>query len=395
MSEGYILLDLDAFISNSLQPEQLNGANSNEKDVINLKAELNIIQARCKELLMDRIFNIRKQKELRLFIQTFQLALAHIADKIFGYKLHFKENDDVIKFYDNVIHYTNELLDYIEQNFNEYINREQILPVYRLQKFKVFIQEQKESIISFFKIMKADDELISALEQLITLLEQDILQQKITIANYYYWNNLIKELTNTQFLFDNEDTFSNTVIPILFYLNLNHTSLFRYLINEMHKKIYQAKDDKEQLDKVLFYIKKIQQIPVINSMILYPKMSSLKEQVLIWLHEELHFFERRYHLFSEVNGNGKAILKDENTKLHTTLSVDQLSLIFRAAADVGIVEKKSYKSLFEKLAPFISTPYTKHISSGSMRTKAYTAENKDKQIVKDVLMELYKKVNQY
>ena len=72
------------------------------------------------------------------------------------------------------------------------------------------------------------------------------------------------------------------------------------------------------------------------------------------------------------------------------LSVDQLGLITRAADDARLILGKSFSKICKDLAPHIATPETKHISSNSLRSNAYLAENSDKS---NVIRTLEKMIN--
>ena len=72
------------------------------------------------------------------------------------------------------------------------------------------------------------------------------------------------------------------------------------------------------------------------------------------------------------------------------LSVDQLGLITRAADDARLILGKSFSKICNDLAPHIATPETNRISSHSLRSNAYLAENSDKS---NVIRTLEKMIN--
>jgi hypothetical protein len=72
------------------------------------------------------------------------------------------------------------------------------------------------------------------------------------------------------------------------------------------------------------------------------------------------------------------------------LSVDQLGLITRAADDARLILGKSFTKICKDLAPYIATPETNRISSNSLRSNAYLAENSDKS---NVIRTLEKMIN--
>jgi hypothetical protein len=56
---------------------------------------------------------------------------------------------------------------------------------------------------------------------------------------------------------------------------------------------------------------------------------------------------------------------------------------------------RSLNSVFKNIVPFLSTPYQENISYDSMRSKSYSAESRDKEIVTETLQQMIKKINEY
>ncbi len=82
-------------------------------------------------------------------------------------------------------------------------------------------------------------------------------------------------------------------------------------------------------------------------------------------------------------------------KVHSKLSVDQLALILRAAYDQGVIVTKSLNHLFRTLVPYLSTDERRDLSFGSMRSKSYNAEIKDKELTIAVLSQLVEAIRNY
>jgi hypothetical protein len=82
-------------------------------------------------------------------------------------------------------------------------------------------------------------------------------------------------------------------------------------------------------------------------------------------------------------------------KVHSKLSVDQLALIIRAAYDQGVIVTKSLNHLFRTLVPYLSTDERRDLSFGSMRSKSYNAEIKDKELTIAVLSQLAETIKNY
>jgi hypothetical protein len=107
------------------------------------------------------------------------------------------------------------------------------------------------------------------------------------------------------------------------------------------------------------------------------------------------FIEQRFigllpkHPHEPVGGDGPF------KKVHSKLSVDQLALILRAAYDQGVIVTKSLNHLFRTLVPYLSTDERRDLSFGSMRSKSYNAEIKDKELTIAVLSQLVEAIRNY
>ncbi len=126
--------------------------------------------------------------------------------------------------------------------------------------------------------------------------------------------------------------------------------------------------------------------------------ADLHKQVSNWFTQEVFYLEKQVH-YSIIPLKGvevsKEVVQKEKTKLLSVLSVDQMALILRAADDLKIVMARSLNSVFKNIVPYLSTPYQENISYDSMRSKSYSAEMRDKEIVIETLQQMIKIINEY
>ncbi len=60
-----------------------------------------------------------------------------------------------------------------------------------------------------------------------------------------------------------------------------------------------------------------------------------------------------------------------------------------------IIMARSLNSVFKNIVPHLSTPYQEDISYDSMRSKSYSAEQRDKEIVIQTLQQMISKIKEY
>ena len=96
-----------------------------------------------------------------------------------------------------------------------------------------------------------------------------------------------------------------------------------------------------------------------------------------------------------VGANPIKQLQQESLKIVSYLSVDQMSLILRAADDLRVIKARSLNAVFKQIVPHLSISSKENISFDSMRNKAYAVEEKDKKLVIHTLEQMIKKIKEY
>lgn len=79
-------------------------------------------------------------------------------------------------------------------------------------------------------------------------------------------------------------------------------------------------------------------------------------------------------------------------KVLCNLTVDQLSLFFKAADLSNIISARSLSAIFQSVAPHLSTPHRADISHSSLRVKSYTVEERDKTLLIEIMTRLTEQI---
>ena len=93
--------------------------------------------------------------------------------------------------------------------------------------------------------------------------------------------------------------------------------------------------------------------------------------------------------------NNLSIIDSPSGKVLCKLSTDQTALILRASDELKILISKSMNHLFKTIVPFLSTPNKVNLSYNAMRSKAYVAEERDKEIAIETLERMIKQIKEY
>lgn len=93
--------------------------------------------------------------------------------------------------------------------------------------------------------------------------------------------------------------------------------------------------------------------------------------------------------------NNLSVINSPSGKVLCKLSTDQTALILRASDELKILISKSMNHLFKTIVPFLSTPNKVNLSYNAMRSKAYVAEERDKEIAIETLERMIKQIKEY
>lgn len=152
---------------------------------------------------------------------------------------------------------------------------------------------------------------------------------------------------------------------------------------------------------LLFLLNKITEINSSNDL----HRDNLKEVIttlISCLDELIIFVESRFATYlgapSQIiqsKTNNLSIIDSSSSKVLCKLSTDQTALILRASDELKILISKSMNHLFKTIVPFLSTPNKVDLSYNAMRSKAYVAEDRDKEIAIETLERMIKQIKEY
>jgi hypothetical protein len=244
-----------------------------------------------------------------------------------------------------------------------------------------------ETYLPSFKILK---------QELERFLIQPSDKHTYIFQEIFYVKDLVLELEHLEPM--DEAAVYSRLDELLINMNFNSKTYIYNLTQRLAASINDLEQPGEKLDRLLFYLKLFKQYHKKPRIIFNRKDADLHKQVSNWFTQEVFYLEKQVH-YSIIPLKGvevsKEVVQKEKTKLLSVLSVDQMALILRAADDLKIVMARSLNSVFKNIVPYLSTPYQENISYDSMRSKSYSAEMRDKEIVIETLQQMIKKINEY
>lgn len=182
------------------------------------------------------------------------------------------------------------------------------------------------------------------------------------------------------------------VDEVLIYMNYNSKTYIDMLQGWLTKRIEAPESPFEQLKLLNFYTKGFSQLLRKPDIVLHRDYLSLWEVIEQWFEHESKYLQAEYELRSKA-GDIAELVPQERVKW--SLSADQLALMIRAADDVRMFAEKSMNTAFKKLVPHFSSIQRDVLSPSAVRSRAYHAEESDKQLVIGMLEKMIKRIKDY
>ncbi len=349
---------------------------------------------KLKELLVREIFSFSKEKEIEIYIKNYQTSLTHVLDRLYYQLLQLKDpGQSGIAFYQNLFKLIQALLSFIEERFSKYFDKSAKVPDVYLVLTRDEIQEKLGALAQIIKDKCSDDPISTQIAQKLVEFVAPSTITTLTYRDIMFYKELVKELEDLS-LWERRGGIYSGLQQLLIYLNYNDKEFINGLVNQF-KQVLQSKNDlNDKIDRLLIYSKEINQLQLKPDTAFLDRHPSVKNQLSNWFAEELAYLERKLKGL-QTSGSLLSPLASPKPKVVCHLPVDQLGILFRAAADIKIISTSSQKVLFDHIAPWLSTLHRSVLSAESMRSKSYSPEKKDQEALKDILMQLFRQVGKY
>lgn len=340
--------------------------------------------------LVQQVFRFNRKKEIELFIQNYQVAITGLLDRL--HALGVGDHAPVFVSVINPALYR--LLTFIEDRFSAYFDLLAKVPeVY----WELVRQEFVADRDGLLRTWSADSPVDGLYLQVLTGIDSFIAKAGVSPVTYkdiLFYRDILFELRQLSSWSPDASGLSG-IECLLLYLNYNDKAIVNTMVNRLTLQLDRKQDSNDKIDLLLLYSKGIQQLQYKPDSALHVKHPSVKAQLLKWLSEELYYQERKINQWTATTSPTPAYKSPAPTKVFCNATVDQLGIFFRAAADIQLLTTPSQRQLFNQISPYLATPHKKELSGDSMRSKSYNAEKKDLDIVKDLLMQLFKQITRY
>jgi len=397
MCEGYVLEWLDTLVTETLNPLRSKINIAIPGDITKITDQVISQKDKVQTAIKSTVFNLNDEAKIRCLIKKYHSSLIALLDQALEDLALIKDSVPLRQVLDTIISCIDELLSLIEHRFTSYLSIDERVPA---TYFALLKKELTKRLLSVDRRLRGYEPYLTTFKILRQELERFLTQPSdkhtYIFQEILYLKDLVLELEHLEPM--DEAAVYSRLDELLINMNFNSKTYIYSLTQRLAASINDLEQPGEKMDRLLFYLKLFKQYHKKPGIIFNQKDADLHKQVSNWFTQEVFYLEKQIHYsIIPLKGveNPKEVVQKEKTKLLSVLSVDQMALILRAADDLKIVMARSLNSVFKNIVPHLSTPYQENISYDSMRSKSYSAEMRDKEIVIETLQQMIKKINEY
>jgi hypothetical protein len=401
ISARYTLEWLDHLVFVSLNPGKSNIEPILPEQIILLEEKIADEKIRQQSFLMNVVFSLREENKISMFIRQYHSTLVIFLDQALrNYKVsvnkstHKQSLNAVERPLNAVISFIEEMLSFIGSRFSTFLGMDERVPATDVQRFKKVLIKKQLAITKKLSSCKFAE---PALEIIIMELRRSINLERndypYTYREIFYLKDLFDGLQGLNA--NIEKGVYSALDEFLIQMNFNSKSYIWNLTKKVIDHVNLTEQPSEKMERLLFHYKLFKQFYKRSGMVFNIKEASLHKQMDNWFLQEIFYLEKRNTILPKVNEKDRLSKIEVKNKIRSTLSVDQLALILRAADDTRTIIARSLSSVFKSLAPHLATTQKEDISFDSMRSKSYSAELRDKEVVIQMLRQMIDKIKDY
>lgn len=397
MKKNYVLEWLYDVVSIQLNPEVKGDKSLSSEETNEIKERIEVEERAVISRLKNRIFNIQDEAASRSLVKKYHDDLVLMITKNYGHLHHPAVKQpglrELHEFIGARLHY---ILFLFEKELSSFLNTENLVPITELMIQKAEILERakdmRKNLATGEYGMAPVGIVMEVIEDFIAKIDGRV---PITLRESSY----IRELMHDVLRIDGNLTSitgCDAINELLIIWNLNSKNCIRYFTTGTQMLMDSKETEEEKLALLKLESKKLDIIPERQNFVLDPDFPSVKEYCYKWLNNEIAYRETRLEGFVPIAN--RIVQKDKKAssfKVMVNLSVDQFSLILKAADELRILSARSLRAVFSAVIPYISTPGSADPSPDNARGGSYTATQRDIEECCATLDALKKQIQSY
>ena len=365
---------------NTIINGRLNPLNTND-DLLAAEAVQLVIneseddQQTIRSMLIEDLIEKPNVMDKEQYVKVNQTLLIRILDKLFAYSQTRPLNENILLLYNTISQHLQSTLDFIEDFFSNYFDRNEKVPEPYISFAKENIKKQVKHLKHIVSKQEGTDTFLTSL--VLDSIQHLLLDESIVItySRLSYHKMLVNELLSQKVIQS-----PHSIIEALYYLNYNEDNFITYEYEWLKELTAELPTNQEKIAALRFEQKKINQLPLKPNCCYSPNMPPLKEQINGWIDEEVKFLEN-VQLPEKIADK----LNEIEDKIHTSLSVAKLAVLLRLLVIDKIIINRTVAPMLRIAAKIFTTLQKDDISFGSLETKYHAPDKATINAVKDLL----------
>ncbi|MBX2968316.1 MAG: hypothetical protein KF803_03010 [Cyclobacteriaceae bacterium] len=343
---------------------------------------------RIKQTFIHEVFSFEDERHLERYIQYHQQALIRLMDKSALFMRGDQAKDRKRKLFHEVFYAgLEELLVFVERHFTRYFDQDAKAPESYIDIARQDCRTAIKKIENFFSTLQVDQRLIGLLLHVLKKIIVSKTDQGITYRKVMYAKEVLKEFHRLMDLDKKAVDWDEELRQVIYYLNYNAVKVLTYHAHYISSLLDQAETRTEKIEQLSFMLKKINQAQVKPGIRYNLNGSPLKDQLNIYISEEIDYQERLQQLSSSSPDRSQDSLLP-GFKLKFEASVAQLAYLLRIFIETKMILNNNLSQVLHFLVRFVMTKRSETISYASFRSKYYNVETGTKESVRSMLMNM-------
>lgn len=336
---------------------------------------------RIKKIFVRSAFVLTKEKKVERFIQYHQAALVHLIDRVVAALppsemetiTELTSEPDWINMLKLLYVQLEELLTYIEKHFTKYFSLASKTPEsYRFMVHRE-IKLRLPDVRYGLEKKGINKRLLAIILSPLDTFVECITAEEVSYRRIIYLRQLLTELEDLAVGRLTQGRLDVKICLTLCYLNYNAQHFIKFCTNEINRRVQEQTTLSDQIERLSLMLKIVNQVQPKPGFVYDDSVASIREQLSVWIGEEIVFFEKRQRL--AVRGPNPEDPVQKDFKLQLSLTVGQVACLLRALKELGVIRNNNMLEVIRVLAPMIQARNTENVSWESMRSKFYQVES--------------------
>lgn len=346
-----------------------------------IEPTIELIQREKEQVRMNIIqqaFETPEQGMMELFIDKQQSVLTRLINELHTSEKSNKRSRGEKTIAGALYQEMNGLLLFLQTYYGAFFNLKANIPIIEKEKVK---REMRPLLEKMFGSLKNYIP-VNLLDLVESPLKELLSKENVSYKEAGYLKAILQEFE--AFVFDKQMEKSPDRFKVLLIAaNFNSPEMGKYFTTEWTEELYKEDRLQEKLRMLKFHSKETRQLLEKKGWSLNPDEISLKELLLLWLNEEAAYYEaEQSSLLTEQDS------PETDAKIHTSMSVPQLALLFRLLKADNQITNSNQSDLLKIVTNSFTTLKKESFSYGHLHGKYYKIDAHTRRTVYDMLMRL-------